>query len=119
VSVIVTVPPVRPAAFQTLELRSLAGLGAFVHHLLLTGKQQVLLRLRIVASAFRLALRFLRRSASRLTANPADAGEWRHVDAIVSDFGTANDEVMATAVRIVQALDAAELGSPVVRRTGS
>lgn len=114
VSAIVVVEPVRAYAFRTWRLRGLAGVGAVLHYLLLTGRQRVLLRLGVVASAFRLALRWLRSSTSRIERRDS-AGEWRRVDALVADLGASGDEALVAARQIVQALDAVDFSTPVAR----
>lgn len=118
VSAIVSVEPIAAGAFRAPELRGLAGLGHLLHHLLLTGRQQARLRLHLVGSLFRLALRFLRGATSRVTRRPAHEPAWARVDALVADLGTAGDEAVVAARQIVQALDAVELGVPVRHPAG-
>jgi hypothetical protein len=110
VSVIVAAEPVSASTFHTRPLRNLAALGGVIHEFLLTGRQKILLRLRLCASAFRVALRHLRASSGRVNASPADEGRWRHAGALVADLGRAGDEAVIAARSIVQALDAVELG---------
>ncbi len=115
VGVIVAVDPVDARAFQAWELRGLTGVGAFLHYLLLTGRRRMLLRLHIVFTAFRLALRWLRGSVDHAARCPR---EWRRIDALVADLGTAGDEAVVAARHIVQALDAVELDPEFARRAG-
>lgn len=116
VSVMVSIDPVRVGMFATYRLRGLAAAAQVAHYALLAGRQRVLLRLRLVTEAFKLALRWLGRAVGHARRRPADATAWRRIDALVSDLGAAGDEAIVTARQIVQALDAAELGSPIVRR---
>jgi hypothetical protein len=109
VSVIVALPPLRPYAFRAWELRGLVGLGRLVHHVLMTGQERIRLRLRILAYAFGMALRWLRRSTDRVVARPEAAAEWKRVDDLVGDLDTTGEETLLTTERIVQALDAVEL----------
>lgn len=102
-AVIVPLPPVRAGAFRAWELRGLAGLGAFAHDLLVTGAQQMRLRLVVIESAFRLGVRALRRSTERL---PRREREWERVDALVADLALSGDEGLHTAERILAAVDA-------------
>lgn len=116
VSVMVAIDPVHASVFRTYRLRGLAAATAVGHHALVTGRQRILLRLRFATGAFKLALRWLGDAVSRTERRPTDVNAWRHVDALVSDLGAAGDEAVVAARQIVQALDAAELGSHVVRR---
>jgi len=118
VSVIVSVEPVRSHAFRVRSLRGVAGVGHVLHHMLLTGRQQLRLRLGVVLTVFRLALRWLRRATSRVARRPTDAPTWEHIDALVADLGTAGDEAVVAARQIVQALDAVELGIPARHHAG-
>jgi hypothetical protein len=108
VSVIVSLPPLRPYAFRAWQTRGLIGLGAVLHHLLITGQERIRLRLRLLIRVFGMTLRWLRRSTDRVTARPQDAAEWQRIDDLVSDVATANDEAQLTVQRVVQALDAGE-----------
>lgn len=116
VSVMVSVDPVQAGVFATYRLRGLAAAAQVVHYLLLTGRRRVLLRLGLVTEAFKLGVRWLGHAVRRAERRPAQTAAWRQIDALVSDLGVAGDEAIVTARQIVQALDAAELGSPVVRR---
>jgi hypothetical protein len=109
VSVIVSLPPLRPYAFRAWQTRGLLGLGAVLHYLLITGQERIRLRLLLLVRVFGMTLRWLRRSTERVTARPEDAAEWRRIDDLVSDVATANDEAQLTVQRVVQALDAGEL----------
>lgn len=108
VSAIVALPPLKPYAFRAWELRGLAVLGSVCHALLLTGKERIRLRLGILAHAFGMALRWLRRSTDRVSAHPERAAEWQRIDALVHDLAITGDAAVLTAERIVQALDHAE-----------
>jgi hypothetical protein len=109
VSAIVVVPPIRARAFQTPSLRGLAGLGAVLHYLLLTGRQRVLLRLRTAGGAFRLALHWLHTTVTRITRHDRDR-HWRRLRALVADIDTTGDEALIATRQIAEALDAVEFG---------
>jgi hypothetical protein len=109
VSVIVDLPPLGPYTFRAWELRGLAGIGGVLHRLLVTGQERMRLRLAILAHAFGMSLRWLRRSTDRVTAEPERGAEWQRIDALVHDVIAAGDETELAAQRIVQALDAAKL----------
>lgn len=119
VSVIVSPEPISARVFRAHELRGLADLGHVLHHLLLTGLQQVALRLRLAASLFRLALRLLREATTRAGRRPTHAPTWARVSALVTDLGSAGDEAVIAARQVVQALDAVELGLDARRPAGS
>ncbi len=107
-SIVVPLPPVRAYAFRAWKLRGVAGLAAVAHHLLVTGKDRIRLRVGVLTYIFGMALRWLRRSTDRVTANPEARAEWRRIDGLVADLAATGDETLATAQRIVQALDASQ-----------
>lgn len=113
VIVIASPPPLQPRAFHTRRLAGLATLALLVHQFLLTGRQKVLLRLRVITAVFRLALRWLRPATRRVAARPEHMAAWQRVDALEADLATASDEALTTARHIVQALDAVSLGVPI------
>lgn len=102
VAVMVALPPVRPMRFRSTRLRGLAAVGTAVHHTLATGRQQTLLRLAVVRAAFRMALRFLRRAVGQ---GPRRDDDWTQVGSLVADLHTSGDEALATARRVLTALD--------------
>jgi hypothetical protein len=104
-SAVVPLQPIQAYAFHTWRLRGLAGAGMIAHHLLLTGKERMLLRLRLIGAAFRWGVRWLRRSTERAMARPE---EWTRIDALVADIDTTQDESQATAQRVFQTLHALE-----------
>lgn len=118
VSAIVVVPPIRAAAFQTRSLQGLAGLGAVLHYLLLTGRQRALLRLRTAAGAFRLAVHWLHTTVTLITRHDRDR-HWRRVRALVADIDTTGDEALIATRQIAEALDAVEFGPVLAPRTRS
>ncbi len=115
-SVIVTVAPLAPRTFVTPALVGVASVAALLHDLLLTGKQRVLLRLRVVGGVFRLALHWLKRATQLLAPRPTHVAGWMRVDRLVADLGSAGDAALVSARQIVQALDALDLGCPAVHR---
>lgn len=116
VSAIVPIDPVSPAAFRTRSLQGLAAVGSILHYLFLTGRQRVLLRMRVVAGSFRLALRGLQATAARIAHRDSDR-QWRRADAFVEDIGTTGDEALLTTRQIAEALDAVEFGPILTQRT--
>lgn len=109
-SVIVALPPLRVYAYRSWKLRGVVGLGGVLHHLLATGQEQMRLRLRVLGYAFGLGLRWLRRSTDEVASRPVAGVEWRKIDALVFDLAVTGDETLLSAQRIVQALDAREIG---------
>lgn len=116
VAAIVDVEPVRARAFRSTRLRGLAGIGAVLHYVLLTGSQRARLRVRFVAAAFRLALRALRVTVGRVAHRDRDV-HWRRVDDLVADLGTSGDEALVATRQIAEALDAVEFGAALAHRT--
>ncbi len=102
-SAITPLEPLGSYTFGVWRLRGLAAAGLVVHHLLLTGRERVLWRLRFLGAAFRLGVRWLRRSVERLSVNEA---EWGHVERLVRDLHMVGDESVLTARRILLTLDA-------------
>lgn len=102
-SAVIPLAPVRVYAFDAWRLRGLAGGALVLHHVLVTGRERMLLRLRLLGTAFRWALRWLRRSTERLPARPA---EWQAIDALVHDLNAMGDETVVTAERVLRTLDA-------------
>ncbi len=117
VSVIVTVAPLSPSAFETRGLRGIAGAAALLHDLLVTGGQRVRLRLAVAAGTFRVALHWLQGATDGLAPRPADGALWARLDGLVADIGTAGDAALVAARHVVQALDAVELGATVVHHS--
>jgi hypothetical protein len=115
VSAIVVVEPVRASAFRTASLKGLAGVGSVLHYLLLTGRQRVALRLRVVAGAFGLAVRWMCDATARVARRDSDR-QWRRVDALVADIGTTGDEALVATRQIAEALDAVEFGPALAGR---
>ncbi len=113
VIVIASPPPLPPRSFRTRRLVGLATAAVVVHQFLLTGRQKVLLRLRVITATFRLAVRWLRPATRRAAVRPEHLAAWQQVDALEADLATAGDEALVTARQIVQALDAVSLGVPV------
>ncbi len=113
-SVIVALPPLRPYAFRAWELRGVVGLSGVLHNLLISGRERIMLRMRVLIYAMRLSVRWFRRSTDRLVVNPSAQAEWRRIDDLVADLATAGVESEKTAVQIVRALDAVEIlrGAP-------
>jgi hypothetical protein len=116
VSAIVDIEPVSARAFRSMQLQGLAGMGALLHYALLTGSQRVRLRVRVVAAAFRLALRALRTSVDQLVRRNRER-YWRRVDNLVADLGTSGDEALVATRQIAEALDAVEFGTALAHRT--
>ena len=102
-SAITPLAPLGAYTFGIWRLRGLAAAGLVVHHLLLTGRERMLWRLRLLGAAFRLAVRWLRRSVDRL---PVHDTEWQRIEALVRDLHTVGDEAVVTARRILLTLDA-------------
>ncbi len=114
VSAVVVIEPVSMGSFRSPSLKGLAGIGSLLHYLLLTGRQRVELRLHIVASAFRLGVRWLRNTRDRIATRDR-AALWQRVDRLVSDLGASGDAALAATRQIAEALDAVEFGRVIAR----
>jgi hypothetical protein len=102
-SAIAPLDPLGPRSFGTAPLRGLGAGSLFVHHLLLTGKERVVWKLRVLGAVFRYGLRLLRQAVDRL---PAHEPSWRRVDSVVDDLDAVGEHSVAVARRILLTMDA-------------
>jgi hypothetical protein len=96
VSAIVPLPPLRPSQFHLAELRRLAGLGAVAHYVLVAAVERFRLRLWLLGRGFALVVRALLPRSAR-------------VAAARTDFHTLEEETLASAEALVEALAVARL----------
>jgi hypothetical protein len=101
------VPPLRPARFRLLELRSLALASTIAHHLLVSAAERLLLKLLMLRFGCRLALRAMKGGSDRIHVDPAAATAWARCDAAVSDWTDGLDPDHVEAFRAVVATAAA------------
>jgi hypothetical protein len=78
--------------FRLSSLKTVAGAGALLHHVLVTPAERMLLRLWLVSVAFRLALRVLHRASVALHADPQAARYWQRCIDGQADWLAADDE---------------------------
>jgi hypothetical protein len=85
-------PSLDPWRFRLSSLRTVAGAGALLHHVLVTPVERMLLRLWLVSVAFRLALGVLHRASVALHADPRAARYWQRCIDGQADWLAADDE---------------------------
>jgi hypothetical protein len=93
---IAPIPPLRPAAFRVGVLFTLAGGHRVLHHLLVTTRERLHLRIAVLRCGVIAATRLLRRATLRTVAVPTDDARWGRMDSVRSDLGTLTDESLAT-----------------------
>lgn len=102
VTAVVDLPPVRFAPWRAWRLRGVAGVGVLLHQVLVTAAERARLRLWVLSTAFRYALRTVRLSAIHLERDPR---RWSGVVDAAADLATAADEAEVTCKRLVGSLD--------------
>ena len=99
---IAPVQPLRPVGFRTSELATLAGLHQLAHHLLITTRERLALRLAVLRCGVRAAAILLTRATRRTREHPESAPSWARIDLLRTDLGTLTDESLAS-LRVVLA----------------
>jgi hypothetical protein len=99
---IAPVQPLRPASFHARELATLAGLHQLGHHLLVTTRERLHLRVGVLACGVKAATWLALRATWTLRSRMFDARHWRRVDEVRGDLGTLTDESLET-LRVVLA----------------
>lgn len=113
---IAPVAPLWPASFHAVRLMSLAGLHQIGHHLLVTTRQRLTLRLAVLRYGVRAATRLVIRSTGWLGQDPADSRRWHRVDELRGDLGALTDESLETLRVVLASLAAVPRPQPVRER---
>lgn len=103
---IAPVTPVRPAAFRAVELRTLARLAAVAHHLLVTARERLGLRLAVLRYGFRAIVGRLLGATHAAASQPDEAAHWDRVGALRGDLGALTDESVETLRLVLVSLGA-------------
>ena len=96
VAAVLPLPPVRPSSFKLARVRSLAGLGAILHAILVTPAERMALRARVLVAVFRLLVWTLRRAKAVAAERPDRGRAWRRFEAAMGDYWTADRECSAS-----------------------
>ena len=105
-SAIAPIPPLRPSGFRARELATLAGLHIFGHHLLITTRERLRLRLAVLRCAVRAASALLLRATWRTREAPSKAAGWARIGALRADLGTLTDESLLSLRAVLASLAA-------------
>ena len=103
---IAPIPPLRPSGFRARELATLAGLHIFGHHLLITTRERLRLRLAVLRCAVRAASALLLRATWRTREAPSKAAGWARIGALRADLGTLTDESLLSLRAVLASLAA-------------
>ena len=106
VSAIVPVAPLRPQDFRLAQVASLAYLGRFLRHVLVTSTERFRLHVYILGRSFGLATRYLLQATRRILRDePGAERQWDAVDGALQDIRTLTDMSLETLRALLQALE--------------
>ena len=114
---IAPVTPLRPAAFRSADLRTVAGLATLAHHLLVTARERLGLRLAVLRYGFRAIVGRLLGATDAAASRPDEGAQWARVGALRADLGTLTQESVGTLQLVLASLGAvpAATGRPARR----
>ncbi|HKP99858.1 MAG TPA: hypothetical protein VJ735_05960 [Actinomycetes bacterium] len=98
VNALMPLPPVAAGAFRLRQLRSLAGLGAAAHHLLVTVPERFRLRVAVLRRGFWIVLRAI------ATRRPDTAPRWAVVVDALADWHSLDEETLESFRALVTAV---------------
>lgn len=113
VAALTPVPPLRPRAFRLRRLATAAGLAFVAHHLLITARERLRLRLEVLRYGFGLGPRLMARLMDQARKPSTAAAAWDGLDAVHHDYGVLCEE-MLEAFRLILLSTAAEQKSAAV-----
>src|SRR5438128_658185 len=100
--------PVRPLRIRDYNLRELVavvGVGAALHHVLVSALERFLLRLQVLGIGFRLALRVLVGARRQAAASPAAQRPWGDYERALQDWQTLDREHLETFKALARSLE--------------
>jgi hypothetical protein len=103
---IAPMPPLRPGMFHARQLATLAGLHQVGHHLLITTRERLHLRLAVLRCGVRAATWLVIRATWGARKDINDTRRWRHVDEVRGDLGLVTDETLASLRGVLASLAA-------------
>ena len=105
---IVPVRPLRMREYKLREVIALVGVGAALHHVLVSALERFLLRVEVIGIGFRLTFRVLAGSRIRASAAPQGGRPWEDYGRALSDWKALDREHLETFKALAQSLDAEE-----------
>ena len=109
---IVPVPPLRPSQFRLRELRSLTGVGAWLHELLASYGERFRFRLVVIAMGFRLVIRRIRGGRLRAAGGPRGSEPFDNFGDSLHDFKELDVEQVESLRQLLFSVSAIERGTP-------
>lgn len=89
---VLPLPPVRPSTYRLRTVRTLAGLGALLHAILVTPAERLAMRARVLVATFRLLVWTMRRAKTVAARRPEPGTAWKRFDAALADWKAADRE---------------------------
>lgn len=103
-SAIAPAEPLPVAAFRLRRLRTLAGMHGALNALLVTARQRLALRLRILRYAVPASTRWLLRAAQQTIEAPTDHDRWGRLSELRHDVGVLTDESLKSLRLVLRSL---------------
>jgi hypothetical protein len=100
------IAPLRVAGFRTAQLKTLAGLHQICHHLLVTARERLQLRLAVIACGLRAVMGRLLRTSHRTAVHPEREADWARVQALRADLVTLTAASLVTLQSVLASLSA-------------
>lgn len=108
-SAIAPVDPLGAERFKLAELRGLARVHALLHAFIVTSRERLAFRLRVLRFAVPAATRWLVAAHYRTAASPTSPKEWLQLSNVRSDMGTLTQESLETLRVVLRSLAASRL----------
>jgi hypothetical protein len=105
---LVPIQSLRIRDYRLREMIALVGLGAALHHILISALERFLLRVRILGIGFRLTLRVLIGATNRVGATPARPSPWNDYARALEDWKMLDREHLETFRALVLSLETGE-----------
>ncbi|PYQ17500.1 MAG: hypothetical protein DMF80_00470 [Acidobacteria bacterium] len=102
---LVPVRPLRIRDYHLRELVALVGVGAALHHVLVSALERFLLRLQVLGIGFRLALRVLLGARRQAAASPAAPRPWGDFERALADWKALDREHLETFKALARSLE--------------
>jgi hypothetical protein len=103
-SAIAPIEPLEPARFKLAKLRGMVRVQAVVQAFLLTARERLAFRLRVLRYAIPSVTRWLVDATLLTAAEPSAPEHWAHLEHVRRDMGTLTDESLESLRVVVQSL---------------
>jgi len=103
---ILPMPGLRPSGFRLRSLATLAGFGLFVHQLLVSPSERFLLRLKLLALGFRMAVRSMRSSERTVGRQEGASAAWAKFEKGLADWKVLDAEHVESFRALMMSLTA-------------